>query len=442
MATTKIKPVKTNLRRVINYALNGDKTDQMLYTGCVNTDPASAYNDMVLTKQAWRTGGKYLAFHAHQAFKPGEVTPEQAHRIGMEFARQMWGERFEVVVGTHLDRGHLHNHFVVNSVSFLDGGLYHDNKKSYYGGIRMLSDQLCREHGLSVIEHSQGRGQPYREYMNEKEGKPNQNAFIKGDIDAAIAAAFTWNDFINHLKKQGYTVRWGPNVKHMTVKPPGAQRARRLDSLKDSRYTEDAIRARLARQRSGEPEPPARSQPKEPARRYKAAGPVPRPRRKLRGFIALYYKYLYLLGAVKRRKAPGRIPYHIRADVAKLDRYSKQFRFLHSNGIETTGQLDLYGEAVTAKMDVLREARAPLYSERRNAPSEEDKARISEEITAINTELRTLSKDIAMCNRIRSTAPTIAENTRAMEESRERREPAREQERQRKPRNFNFLYKE
>lgn len=144
---------KTSLDKIISYAANPDKTEQRLFEAAINCSSVeNAYKEMAATKKKYGKEGKVLAYHYIESFKPGEVTPELAHRIGVEFARKCFGDRFEVVVGTHLDRHHIHNHIVVNSVSFVDGGKFRSTPKSYYNEIRKVSDELCREYGLSVID--------------------------------------------------------------------------------------------------------------------------------------------------------------------------------------------------------------------------------------------------------------------------------------------------
>ena len=141
-----------DLENVIDYATKSSKTEQKLFVNALNCYPISAYEQMQDTKEKYGKKKGILAFHSYQSFAPGEVTPEVAHEIGMKFAEQMWGDSFEVAVATHLDTGCCHNHFVLNSVSFVDGKKYYDNLKNY-ARMRELSDNLCREYGLSVIEN-------------------------------------------------------------------------------------------------------------------------------------------------------------------------------------------------------------------------------------------------------------------------------------------------
>ena len=145
----------------------------------------------------------------------------------------------------HADgKAHLHNHVVVNSVSFVDGKKYHSSPGSYYFEVRSTSDTLCRENDLSVIA-PQGKGKHYAEWKAENTGKPTIRSIIRGDIDRFIGEAYTYETFLMLLRREGYVVQNRPDRKYVTVLPPGGKRAIRLDSLGDG-YTEQDIRRRLA----------------------------------------------------------------------------------------------------------------------------------------------------------------------------------------------------
>ena len=172
MAYTKIKAVKNHLRRCLEYTANpektemgidlqkalaytqnSDKTEHQLFVTGFNCDPTSAYGQMLATKHRYRKTdpGHVQGYHVIQSFASGEVTPQQAHEIGCEFVRRAFADRYEVTVSTHLDKGHLHNHIVFNSVSFADGRMFRNDFKGYFKGIRAVSDQLFRVYGVSVI---------------------------------------------------------------------------------------------------------------------------------------------------------------------------------------------------------------------------------------------------------------------------------------------------
>ena len=119
------------LRDVMDYALQDYKTEKQFYVSGINCIPDMARQEMLLTKKQFGKEGGIVAFHAYQSFKPGEVTPDQAHTLGKQLARELWGDRFQVLVATHLDKSHIHNHFVLNSVSYIDGKRYNDCKSTY-----------------------------------------------------------------------------------------------------------------------------------------------------------------------------------------------------------------------------------------------------------------------------------------------------------------------
>ena len=156
---------------VMEYATNKDKTEQRFFVTGVNCDPTTARDEMMISKAQWNDTSEIVCYHGFQSFKSGEVTPEQAHEVGVRLAERMWGDRFQVIVATHLNTECLHNHFVVNSVSFADGKHYHDNKANLRL-LRQHSDELCREYALSVIEHPSGKKKPYALYQAEKQCLP------------------------------------------------------------------------------------------------------------------------------------------------------------------------------------------------------------------------------------------------------------------------------
>ena len=147
MAVTKIHPIKSTLKKALDYIENPDKTDEKLFVSSYGCSYETADIEFqMLLDQAYQKGNN-LAHHLIQSFAPGEATPELAHEIGVKLAKEMWGDRFEIIVSTHLDKEHLHCHFCFNSVSYLDGSKY-NYSKSEQKRLRETSDRLCREYGL------------------------------------------------------------------------------------------------------------------------------------------------------------------------------------------------------------------------------------------------------------------------------------------------------
>ncbi|MGI5920769.1 MAG: relaxase/mobilization nuclease domain-containing protein [Syntrophomonadaceae bacterium] len=417
-----LNPEKTGLENALDYAMNRDKTETTYFETAFNCRKEYAFEDMTITKKRWKKDGKnhVLGYHIIQSFKPGEATPEQAHAIGTEFVRRCLAEKYEAVVSTHLDRAHLHCHIVFNSVAYTDGRMYRNSFKDYFGDIRGISDQLCREHGLSVIE-SKGKGRHYAEWAAEQAGQPTIRGMIAADIDEIIRQSFTFSTFIEALKKKGYAVKSGSNVKHMAVRPKDGQRFIRLKSLGEE-YTEDGIKARLAAQRGGQEEKPRQPQAPSP-KRYRCTGPPIRTKRKkLTGFMALYFKYLYLLGKVKRRQPPNKAAFLLREDVIRLDRYKKQFLYLYRNGITTMEELREKKRQIETQIQAVMEARKPLYAQRRDAQDIAVMTALSAQISEATARLRELRREARLCARIEATAPEVREKERQAQESEARQE--------------------
>lgn len=411
---------KTSLSAAIDYALNRDKTEQTCYETAVNCGRDTAYVDMLETKYRWgKEARARRGYHIIQSFAPGEVTPDVAHAVGVELSRRLLDDRYEVIISTHLNKAHLHNHLVFNSVSFMDGKMYRDTFRDYYGGdgvgIRGTSDAICRAHGLSVIE-PEGKGRQYSEWEAEKAGKPTIRELVRRDVDAAIADSYTMKSFWRQLEQMGYSVKRGPNIKHTTVRPPWGKKNIRLEGLGEG-YTEETIKARLAAGRSGEdpsatttePPPPSAQSWHIPGRRYRMRIGVHYKPHKLRGFRALYFKYLYLLGAVPKRRPRNRAALSLREEIIRFDRYQAQLCYLQKNRIETTVELAMQNDAIQAKIDALSDCRRELYKLRRSRESDT----VTEDIETITTKLRALRRELKLCARIEGDLPRVREAVRA-----------------------------
>ena len=236
MAYDKIIPLRSRLDHCLDYALNEEKSSlshalvyaenpdkaQQLVTG-INCEARTAYQEMQATKRRWDKEGGILGYHLIHSYAPGEVTPEQAHAAGVEFARRLLGDHYEAVVATHIDREHYHCHIVFNSVSFVDGRKYRSDFKSYFGEVRGSCFAVSQDFGLSVIQ-PRDKGKHYAQWDAEHRGKATISSLVRQDIDAAIRESFTFDTFLTALRRQGYSIKFGPNVKHAAVRPPGAGR--------------------------------------------------------------------------------------------------------------------------------------------------------------------------------------------------------------------------
>ena len=414
MATTKIWDIKGRVDSLINYAANPEKTDgnkysekqiqalhdvmdyasddykteRSLYVSGVNTTPDTAKQKMHQTKLRYGKMDGIIAFHAIQSFKPGETTPDIAHEIGIKLAKEMWGDRFEVVIATHLNKEHLHNHFVINSVSFVDGKKYYDNTENY-NLIKKISDRLCEEYNLSVIRNPKSKGKHYAEWYAEKNGYPTIRGQIKDELDEIIKCSYTVQSFWTELKRRGYEVK--NTGKYIALKPTFSEKYIRLKSLGEN-YSPEAIKDRIIRGRNGIRD---LSAPKPDYNAWlKKYEPI-----KLKGFKALYYHYLYLFGKIRKKEPPQRVCFYLREELIKFERYQKQFHFLYDNDIETSGQLIEMKQMAKDKISELKLKRTRLYH----------KPDAKGEIADINTELKELRAKVRMCNNILTDSERINE---------------------------------
>ena len=239
MAVTKVLARKGRLDVGIHYVLNGDKTNEQILTAYLNCDPGHACRQMLDTKRAMGKTDGVQYYHLIQSFKPGEVTPELALEIAKEFAEEHLAG-YEAVIGVHVDKEHIHAHTIFNSVNADTGEKYHSNARSYYSQIRAISDRLCREHGLSVVQPSRDKGKSYAEWDAGRKGK-SWKAKLKAAIDAVIPQAKNFDDFLRLMAAQGYEIKQG---KFISFRAPGQERFTRCKTLGEN-YTEEAITSRI-----------------------------------------------------------------------------------------------------------------------------------------------------------------------------------------------------
>ena len=413
------------LSDVIRYAVNSRKTQKADNEDCavvhrfvsgINCSPSTARDEMLAVKKRFGKENGTVAYHGYQSFAPGETTPEMAHEIGMKLAARLWGDRYQVIVATHLDKeNHLHNHFVLNTVSFVDGIKYHRTKKDYHD-MQTVSDELCREYRLSVIENPQyGKGKQYGEWRAEQEQRPTWRGLIRTDIDEAIRQAMTERQFFDALRKRGYAVKVGKDI---SVRPPGKERFVRLMRNFGEDYSLDNIRKRILSQ--GRPERRT-SEQKPVILRVRLIGSL-KTARKLTGFRALYVHYCYLLGIFPKNRPQQnrkRLHFLLREDLLKLDAITAETRLLAGHRIDTAEQLFSYQSEVKDKIIVLTAERKQLYKLQRTAVVKADpekSAEIKDRISALSKELATLRKEVSLCDDIAERSGVIKEKIKAVRE--------------------------
>ncbi len=389
-----------SLEEAVSYALNREKTEQSIFEDSIGCTCESACQDMIATKERFHKMGGVQGYHLIQSFAAGEVTPELAHLMGQELAEQLLKGRFEVVITTHLNTNHYHNHLVFNSVSMADGRKYHSNARSYYEEVRKISDGLCRKYGLSVIQTNNGKGKSYAQWQAEKKGEATWRTAIQMDIREAVQISFTWKQFLSEMEKRGYV--WKLNRKYIALKAPGMERYVRLKSL-GKYYCEQAVREWILR-------------PKEKGKRQ--AGRAGTGWKKTTGLQALYYSYLYQMGIMEKR--PKRVSYLVRADIRRLDKRITQMEFLQKYGITTREQLAAYRKPLEEQVLALLRERQRLY---RREPE-------SGRITEIRKKLKSLRGEIKLCGQIEQHSKEIEERLRRAEKEKvETKEQGKEETR-------------
>ena len=378
----KEKTTAVSLQDALDYAANRDKTEQSCFESSYACTLETAFSDIRQTKERWHKSGGVQGYHLVQSFAAGEVSPELAHQIAKELAARVLGGRYEYVIGTHLNTGHIHSHIVWNSVSCVDGKKYRSNYKSYVTEIRAVSDELCRKYKLSVIdtENSKYVAKPYAEWLAEKNGQPTWRTAIRQDVDEAIQQSLTWRQFLNALDRKGYEVRMGR--KYPVLRPPGKERFVRFKTL-GKRYTPEAIQTRILYPQSYHPyvENPRTI-------KHGRLHSGKKPRRKLTGLRALYYRYLYELGALPRK--PRRPSYAVRQDAYKLDQRIRQMEFLSKNSIDTLAQLETHRKALQTEI-------GQLQTKRKQLPKTDD---VQSQRESVNTALRQLRQEERLCRKI------------------------------------------
>jgi hypothetical protein len=404
----KEKTTAVSLQDALDYAANRDKTEQSCFESSYACTLETAFADMRQTKEQWNKPGGVQGYHLVQSFTADEVTPELAHRIAQELADRVLGGQYEYVIGTHLNTDHIHSHIVWNSVSCVDGKKYRSNYKSYVTEIRAVSDELCRKYKLSVIdtENSHHVAKPYAEWLAEKNGQPTWRTAIRQDVDEAIQQSLTWRQFLGALEHKGYEVRMGR--KYPVLRPPGKERFVRFKTL-GKRYTPEVIQNRLLY-----PQFDRCFVENSPHVQYSRLHSGKKSRRKLTGLRALYYRYLYELGALPRK--PRRPSYAVRQDAYKLNQRIRQMEFLSKHNIDTLEQLETHRKALQTEI-------GQLQTKRKQLPKTDD---VQSQHESVNTALKQLRQEERLCRKIAEHSIEVQQHL--TEARRDRAEQQREQE--------------
>ena len=431
MATTSLWHIQGHLRDLIDYVENPEKTYPELkdlwdasryvqrpaatadghYVTAINCLKETALEQMILTKRQYGKTDGYIAFHGYQSFKPGEVSAQECHDIGVALAKEMWGDRFQILVTTHLDKDHLHNHYLFNSVSFRDGKKY-NYSKSELQRLRDVSDRLCIEHGLSVIRNPhKAPSRPV--YLDEKDGMPTRYSVYLNDVWDAIEKSISPKSAEKYLNELGYITDF--TGAHWKIRLPQYQHFTRLDTL-DERLTPEFIRYNCgSRARYGNSHAEVSYPPQMP----KELAHIWQPRVRTSRIYRLYLYYCYELGILPKGTTYQPTSPFLREELRMLDLYDRETRFLGSSGIETMEELQTEITKTQHEMDALVEERTHVtYAMRRATP--ERKSELQEQKAALTKRITPLREKLKLMRDIERRSAHIDETLNRVYESEER----------------------
>ena len=405
------------LADIIAYASDENKTEKQYFTTGINCDVENAREQFNITKLSFNKTGGIVCGHCMQSFDGYEVTPEEAHEIGVQMSKELWGDRFQIVVATHLNTNNVHNHIVFNSVSFVDGKRFHFCTEETMR-IRAVSDRICRERNLSVIEHPEGKRVPYSLYKMEKAGMPTRYNVARQALDEAISVSANMEEFKSELKKRGYLYQFNPRRKYWTVTPPGWTKAIRTDRLGDQ-YTREMIQQRVFSNDIG-----VRMQRMRNECRSSNHYDLKRRIDKIMGrsgLEKLYLRYCYELGYLpKYRQNPVRLHAVLKEELLKCDLYSEEAKFLARYNISTEEDLEKKMKSLMEDYSSISAQRSELRQKLRRKIPVEEEAQCREKVRELTAELKDTRKELKLCRDIRERSGQVERNLETVIEDRTR----------------------
>lgn len=415
MATTSIWSIKNNLKQSINYIINPEKTinedygkddydflegkkdynfkkEKVCYISCLNCNEDDPYDDMEFTKDYYQKKDGILAYHGYQSFKEGEVTPDIAHEIGVKFVSEMFKD-YEVVVATHQNTNHIHNHFIINSVSCKDGKKYNNNRTNL-AKLRHISDSICAEYGLSVLDENIG----YKSTYNHKVINNDYYKMLKEDLDNSISYSVTLKQLFERMRNIGYKVYSRNGI--ITIYRDGEDKVR-IENVFGEEYSKDRLSERLYS---------SRQIVFKPMTQKSIFDEYCKNNSHYKGIYGLYKYYCYLLGVFPKKHPKQYLPYSIRKEVYKLEQFSQQVIFMHENKIITKEDLDNFVKNNNEELRILKSTRENLWKRYHRAKTEEKQTQILAEINDIQPKIKELHKYDKYCKEITKRAEGIQNN--------------------------------
>jgi hypothetical protein len=442
MAVTSLWRVKGYIGKVVMYAMNPEKTTESVsfQTGAekvsaentlggivsyVERDEATnlkslvygikchkdtAVQDMMAVKRKFEKTDGVIAYHGYQSFAEGEVTPDKAHEIGKALAKELWGDRYQVLITTHLDKdSHIHNHFVINTVSYVDGKKYHRTKQDYYN-MREVSDRLCKEYGLSVIRNPKLKGKSYAEWRAEFEGRPTVRGTIREAIDIAVSGSGSRLEFLDAMDQMGFII--DQSGKYPKIKHVGGERFVRFSSLGPG-YTPEEILERI--RYNDYPEFPEVPPQESPQQIFEGQD---RPVASM-NYTAVYHCFVTALKiTTERPNTNKKMCFLVREDQGKMRSYSDQLLMLTEHKIENREQLLSYRAEATAQIPEVIKLRQDMRNALKRAIRAGDEAMISKtkyNIDIYTRQLKKLRREIGACDGVLERMDSVREKLTRIE---------------------------
>lgn len=422
IATVAIWKVSSNLKHVINYISDSDKTDlsnfvdlensleyikdefkteKKLFVDGINCNPKNALNEMIDIKKKFMKTDGVLGWHAYQSFKEGEVSPEEAHKIGIELANEMWGDKFQVVVSTHLNTSHFHNHFLINSVSFVDGKKYNADRTSY-AELRKLSNEICMEHGLSyLVEKKTKSGINYYNYQNKNLKYSNYYRTAKEDLDYAISISHSYDEFKQILINMGYEINIRANK--LSIRNQNYKRNIRIERYYGNDYSIENIKKQIM----GLYLPERKNYYNNLYINNDLIKTLFKP--KYKSFKSMYIRYCNILQIYPYLVKRNFVSSELKSDIKKLDMYSEQAKLLVKNKLETEASFITFMKSKEEELCKLKSLREDKWKELKKIKSE-NKDEVNKIIIPLNEKIKTIGNELKICKGIMDRKEIIKSN--------------------------------
>lgn len=421
MATTKIWAVKNRLDHVLEYVSNEEKTIDKLgdyvsrdsatqnqkYMTCINCSSNDPFTSMMNLKESYHDNSKIIAYHAIQSFKPGEGNADMVHEIGVKTAERLFGNQYQFVVCTHLDKEHLHNHIVINPISIVDGKRYHNSMKDIYK-LREVSDEVCKEYGLSIIDEPKGKGQSRNEYYQAR----SYIREIKQDMDGAVQRNYDFDSFIKDMNLEGYEFVKVEGM--LCILHPNFSKAIPI-ALLGQKYSLDSIDKRIKKSAPTFVKLKIAYKQKDANTLYQMYK-----EHMLNGFLKDVVKFQILIGILPNyasRKV--KLSKEMRKECRKLDLITNATTYVAKNNIETLEELDLKIDELKDQLNDFQSERKYYYAKSYKESDLIEKAKLSDSAKQLTPQIKELRKNIKSLEYIKDHSQRCIDYNKELERKKE-----------------------